>query len=631
MAHPEFVERFKREAKAAGRLRHPNVVNVTDFGFAQLNGEKVAYLAMEYLDGCTLGEVLSEEKRLPLSFVVDIIEQVCSAIEEAHQQGIVHRDLKPDNIWLEPNGRGGYTVKVLDFGLAKLGDAPPPRPTGQGALNLPDEICMVEKLFAKPNQHVADNQSTITQLPGSSGQAPAQLATASPPASLPGISAITAVQPADYAEARKISGAFDDEADTNILTNRATAGGRDPRTDVGVLTHVGAVLGTPIYMSPEQCRGEQLDARTDIYSLGVIMYQMLAGDPPFTGNSHTLISQHINARPRPLGEIRPDIPVSIAALIMSALSKNPAERPATAAAFANALRARSEGVGTLLRQAMALYSEHFPTFFRISLIGHIPLLIFSFSLLFHESVTYHLMPKPVAILISIVVWLGVTLSDFFAKAVNAAAFVPVVAQLLVTPLRPIEIKPIFIALKKRLKALTTAAIWYHVIWGLALCLCLIPGLLVAIKYALYSSVVMMEGLGGRAALKRSKVLVSRLKRNVISLLIINLMVGPILVAAVSALISDKITHLAKFTGDLLATGSTSTPVATLAGTIVGVFLGPLTAIAFAMLYFKTRQAGGETLREALGQFGEETPRSKWQLHMRERIRLRSRISGRITQ
>ena len=75
---------------------------------------------MEYLDGCTLAEMLAEEKRLPLDWVVDILEQVCSAVDEAHEQGIIHRDLKPDNIWLEPNRRGGYTVKVLDFGLAKL-------------------------------------------------------------------------------------------------------------------------------------------------------------------------------------------------------------------------------------------------------------------------------------------------------------------------------------------------------------------------------------------------------------------------------------------------------------------------------------------------------------------------------
>src|SRR5438477_8795162 len=123
MRNSEFVERFKREARAAGRLRHPNVVDVTDFGFARSGSESVAYLVMEYLDGCTLSDVLAEEDRLPLYWVVDIIEQVCAAVHEAHQQGIVHRDLKPDNIWLEPNGLGGYRVKVLDFGIAKLAEA----------------------------------------------------------------------------------------------------------------------------------------------------------------------------------------------------------------------------------------------------------------------------------------------------------------------------------------------------------------------------------------------------------------------------------------------------------------------------------------------------------------------------
>src|ERR1051326_1735157 len=81
MAHPEFIERFKLEARAAGRLRHPNVVNVTDFGFANVSEERFAYLVMEYLDGCSLGEVLEEEKHLPLNWVVDIVETACSAID----------------------------------------------------------------------------------------------------------------------------------------------------------------------------------------------------------------------------------------------------------------------------------------------------------------------------------------------------------------------------------------------------------------------------------------------------------------------------------------------------------------------------------------------------------------------
>src|SRR5260221_7947860 len=140
MRNEEFVERFKREARAAGRLRHPNVVDVTDFGFARAGKESVAYLVMEYLDGCTLSDVLAEEKRLPLYWVVDILEQVCAAVDEAHRQGIVHRDLKPDNIWLEPNGLGAYRIKVLDFGIAKLGEvsnALPEAPVSQSADEIP--------------------------------------------------------------------------------------------------------------------------------------------------------------------------------------------------------------------------------------------------------------------------------------------------------------------------------------------------------------------------------------------------------------------------------------------------------------------------------------------------------------
>ena len=129
-----------------GVFRHPNVVDVTNFGFSGEGEGRVAYLVMEYLDGCTLSDVLAEENRLPLSWVVDILEQVCGAVQEAHQQGILHRDLKPDNISLQPNRLGGYQVKVLDFGIAKLAESgnphylrlpPPPaqlQPTEAAAL-----------------------------------------------------------------------------------------------------------------------------------------------------------------------------------------------------------------------------------------------------------------------------------------------------------------------------------------------------------------------------------------------------------------------------------------------------------------------------------------------------------------
>ena len=154
MERPEFVERFRREARAAGRLRHPNVVDVTDFGIAEMPFGNVAYLVMEYLDGCTLGEVLEEEKHIPVAWTIDILEQVCSAVQEAHHQGIIHRDLKPDNIWLEPNQRGGYTVKVLDFGIAKL-----EAHDSSDKINLPEEIDEIVRRIS--NETVFNESGTM--------------------------------------------------------------------------------------------------------------------------------------------------------------------------------------------------------------------------------------------------------------------------------------------------------------------------------------------------------------------------------------------------------------------------------------------------------------------------------------
>src|SRR5262249_16418650 len=293
MRNEEFVERFKREARAAGRLRHPNVVDVTDFGFSGSGNDRVAYLVMESLDGCTLSDVLAEESRLPLYWVVDILEQVCAAVHEAHQQGVVHRDLKPDNIWLEPNGLGGYRVKVLDFGIAKLAEA-----------------TQADVELLPPSRHVEDTATLMF-----SDQPVAAAAVAggeTPPAkSIPEpierLETPTLIKPADDLEesAPPLTDNGDQatrlfhKARQTVADARVTAGPLSTMGEMG-LTRVGSILGTPLYMSPEQCRGEHLDARSDIYSLGVIAYQMLTGATPFSGDFTEVMKAHKELPPPPI-------------------------------------------------------------------------------------------------------------------------------------------------------------------------------------------------------------------------------------------------------------------------------------------------------------------------------------------
>lgn len=321
MGHKEFVERFQREAEAAGRLRHPNVVNVTDFGFSRSDREQLAYLVMEYLDGYTLKELLTKGA-LPVSEVVDIVEQIALAIDAAHNQGIIHRDLKPENIWLEPDQRGGYNVKILDFGLAKLREA-----TAPYALPLPAHQIL-------------------------------------PPPSAVDMSAITAIHESVPAVLPPTIPILRDQTTTHA--------GIDTRTTPEWLTRTGTIMGTPLYMSPEQCQGSPIDNRSDIYSLGVLTYEMLSQETPFKGDFYQLVDKHTNMTAPSLREKRRDLPKGIDRVVMSALAKNPADRPQNAMAFANSLKIQGEDQLNTFHEAINLFNMNFKTFTFLGLLSFLP-------------------------------------------------------------------------------------------------------------------------------------------------------------------------------------------------------------------------------------------------------------------
>src|SRR5262249_15457839 len=224
------VERFRREARAAAQIRHPNAVAVTDFGVTKNEG--TAYLVMEFLEGGDLRRKIKKEKRLDCAEAIVIMSQACAALNAAHEKGIIHRDLKPDNIWLLESTNPYARVKVLDFGIAKL---------------------------------------------------------------------------------------------------KATA-------EASNLTQKGMIVGTPYYMSPEHCRSEELDPRSDIYSLGIILYEMLAGKVPFEGSSPLQVMyKHNTEQPKPLSQVRPDIPPQIEKVVLKALEKRKEARQDSALELAEEL------------------------------------------------------------------------------------------------------------------------------------------------------------------------------------------------------------------------------------------------------------------------------------------------------
>jgi len=662
MKRAEFVERFRREARAAGRLRHPNVVDVTDFGLAETINGRVAYLVMEYLDGCTLGEILEEEKNLPVAWTLDILEQVCSAVQEAHTQGIIHRDLKPDNIWLEPNQRGGYTVKVLDFGIAKLEESMAVDAESVGLLS-------TARSQARPTHAGIEYDETVVE-----GGSPTLFTEASTIALAPEIGSED--KTALFSDLRTIS------SDSAVVGTRVISDelGGSPSTAPAItsttdLTRVGAVLGTPLYMSPEQCRGDKLDARSDIYSIGVIAYQMLSGNTPFSGDFTDVMEAHRVEQPPDL-EAK-NVRRKLKKVILSTLEKDPDKRPQTAEALASELRSRSEGIFILLRRAGMIYTEHMPKFLMLSAFFHLPMIVLTICLIVVSFLRISdVIPSSTANLILGINAFALTVVTEFCAYLIIGTITWIVTQFLAVPLRPIRLRPALKEAGRKWKTFAGTGILKAVFLVLiAAVTCGIGFLVFSVLWMLVGPVVMMENARGMQALRRSKELVKRSVVTSAAAFLIMFLIPAISAGAISFAVKVTDKAFTNQVSNIKITGqsdggaaSEEAPIVepsekeksininfgnngaikignldedmgkrvknTVLESLLQILLLPIqivvtsfTAIIVALLYLKTRQAGGETVQDLVTKFEDsEHPRKKWQ----ERVRQRLIQSGRIT-
>ncbi len=217
---PQFQMRFRREAQNAAALNHPAIVAVYDTGEVESDFGTLPYIIMEYVEGQTLREIVKTTGPMSQQQVLDVMADVCAALDFSHRHQIIHRDVKPANIMINRAG----AVKVMDFGIA-----------------------------------------------------------------------------------------------------RALGEGQN-------MTQTAAVIGTAQYLSPEQARGEPVDARSDVYAAGCVLYELLTGEPPFTGDSPVAVAyQHVREDPKPPSEVNPSIPPQLDAVVLKALSKNPLNRYQSAA------------------------------------------------------------------------------------------------------------------------------------------------------------------------------------------------------------------------------------------------------------------------------------------------------------
>ena len=251
-----FQARFRREAQSAASLNHPNIVAVYDTGEEIIEdavGRSIAvpYIVMEYVEGHTVKDLISDGTAVPINEAVEIVSGVLSALDYSHANHLVHRDIKPGNIMLTSDGK----IKVMDFGIARA---------------------------------LTDSQATMTQ------------------------------------------------------TN--------------------AVVGTAQYLSPEQARGETVDARSDLYSTGVVLFELLTGRPPFKGDSAVAVAyQHVEQIPPTPSSILSDIPDSLDRVVLKALAKNREDRYPSAAAMLSDLQRVSRGLDVAAPPADSWATEGLPT------------------------------------------------------------------------------------------------------------------------------------------------------------------------------------------------------------------------------------------------------------------------------
>jgi Protein kinase domain len=251
--------------------------------------------------------------------VADLLDQIGLALAEAHRHGIVHRDLKPDNIWLEPNGRGGYTVKVLDFGVAKV------NLLGQYAAPLEEAsaVSAAEAVIPRPPMPVDELETAMIP----TGHEP---------------------------QAGRVRTRME-ETETVAMVSTPSAGFLS--SDAGGHTMPGSLVGTPAYMSPEQALGKETDFRSDIYSLAVVAYSLVCGQLPFTGKTSELLEFHRTGNPVPPAGIH-KIPRDVSDTILAGLARNPEDRPASAIEFTRRFHNAVDVEFLALRRSKAFLLQH---------------------------------------------------------------------------------------------------------------------------------------------------------------------------------------------------------------------------------------------------------------------------------